>query len=68
MAKVAMDLLLLVIKVSMSGLHERTASGLNEANWERIRNAANLVTALGCWTVNWYCMDKERGDRNTYGG
>lgn len=31
MAKVAMDRLVLVMRLSMSGLHCRTASGLNEA-------------------------------------
>jgi len=47
MAKVAMLRLVLLIRLSMSGLHCRTASGLREANWCRMRIAANLVTARG---------------------
>ena len=47
MAKVAIERLLFEIKLSMSGLHCRTASGLNDANWWRMRMAANFVTALG---------------------
>ena len=47
MAKVAIERLVLEMRLSMSGLHWRTASGLKEANWCKIRMAANLVTALG---------------------
>jgi hypothetical protein len=47
MAKVAIDRFELEMSDSISGLHWRTASGLNEANWCRILIAANLVTARG---------------------
>lgn len=47
MAKVAMERLVLEIKDSISGLQDRTASGLKEAKLCRIRMAANLVTARG---------------------
>ena len=46
-AKVATERLEFEINASMSGLHWRTASGLNDANWWRMRIAANLVTARG---------------------
>lgn len=47
MANVAIDRFEFEMRLSMSGLHCRTASGLKEANWWRILIAANLVTALG---------------------
>jgi hypothetical protein len=46
-ANVAIERFVLEIRLSISGLHWRTASGLKEANWCKMRIAANLVTALG---------------------
>jgi hypothetical protein len=63
MAKVAILRLELLMRLSISGLHCRTASGLNEANLCNIRMAANLVTARGevrkscrtcmAWLTSW---------------
>lgn len=47
MAKVAMLRLVFEMRLSISGLHCRTASGLKDANWCSIRMAANFVTARG---------------------
>ena len=47
MANVAIDRFEFEMRLSISWLHGRTASGLNEANWCKILIAANLVTALG---------------------